>query len=170
MQTKVTVLGMGYVGNAIPVSAVIAIVVIVLGHILLSRTLFGRHVYALGGNPEAARLSGINTQKVRLLVFTLSGALAGIAAVLQMSKLVSGQPTVGQGYELTAIAAVVVGGTSLFGGSGNVIGTVIGALIIQVISMGLDLHQISAFWQQIVTGAIILIAVLLDEGLRRRRG
>ena len=168
LQNKFTVLGMGYVGNAVPISAVIALVVIVLGHILLSRTLFGRHVYALGGNPEAARLSGINVQRVRLLVFTLSGLLAGVAAVLQMSKLVSGQPTVGQGYELTAIAAVVVGGTSLFGGSGNVIGTVIGALIIQVISMGLDLHQISAFWQQIVTGAIILIAVLLDEVLRRR--
>lgn len=169
LQDKFTILGMGYLGP-IPVSALIALIVIIAGHILLSRTLFGRHVYALGGNPEAARLSGINIERVRLLVYTLSGTLAGIAAILLMSKLVSGQPTAGVGFELYAIAAVVVGGTSLFGGSGSVIGSVIGALIIGVINLGLDLHGISSFWQEIVTGAIILIAVLLDEVLRRKRG
>jgi ribose transport system permease protein len=169
IQTKFSFLGMGYVGPA-PVSALIAIVVIVLAHILLTKTVFGRHVFALGGNAEAARLSGVNVNKIRVLVFTISGGLAGLAAILMMSKLLSGQPTAGQGYELYAIAAVVVGGTSLFGGSGSIMGTVIGALIIQVISMGLNLHDISSFWQQIVTGAIILVAVLLDEVLRRRRG
>ncbi len=142
IQTKFTVLGMGYVGP-VPLSALVALVVIIAGHLLLSRTLFGRHVYALGGNAEAARLSGINVERVRLLTFTLSGTLAGIAAILLMSKLVSGQPTAGQGYELYAIASVVVGGTSLFGGSGSVIGSIIGALIIGVINMGLDLHGIS---------------------------
>jgi len=169
LQNKFTALGMGYLGP-IPVSALVALVVVLLGHFLLTRTVFGRHVYALGGNAEAARLSGVNVERVRLLVFTLSGALSGIAAILLMSKLVSGQPTAGQGWELYAIAAVVVGGTSLFGGSGSVIGSVLGALIIGVINMGLDLHGISAFWQQIVTGAIILIAVLLDEVMRRRSG
>jgi len=167
-------LGTGYIPDGspygIPISAIIAIVVIVAAHLLLSRTIFGRHVYALGGNAEAARLSGVNIDRVKLLVYTLSGLLSGIAAILLMSKLVSGQPTAGQGYELYAIAAVVVGGTSLFGGSGSVIGSVIGALIIGVINMGLDLHQVSAFYQQIVTGAIILIAVLLDNVLRRRAG
>jgi ribose transport system permease protein len=173
LQNKFTVLGMGYVGPSaygIPVAAVIAVVVIIAAHLLLSRTIFGRHVYALGGNTEAARLSGVNVDRVKLLVYTLSGLLSGVAAILLTSKLVSGQPTAGQSYELYAIAAVVVGGTSLFGGSGSVIGSVIGALIIGVINMGLDLHGISAFYQQIVTGAIILIAVLLDNILRRRAG
>lgn len=169
LQNKFTMLGMGYAGP-FPISAVIALIVVIVGHTLLTRTVFGRHVYAIGGSAEAARLSGINVEKVRLKVFTLSGTLAGIAAVLLMSKLVSGQPTAGQGYELFAIAAVVVGGTSLFGGSGSVIGSAVGALIIGVINMGLDLRGISAFWQQIVTGFIILIAVLLDEVLRRRQG
>lgn len=169
LQHKFTMLGMGYAGN-IPISALIALAAVVAGHLLLTRTVFGRHVFALGGNAEAARLSGVNVAKVRVSVFTISGTLAGVAAILLMSKLVSGQPTAGQGYELYAIAAVVVGGTSLFGGSGSVVGSAIGALIIGVINMGLDLHGISAFWQQIVTGAIIFIAVLLDEVLRRRQG
>lgn len=169
LQQKFTWLGMGYLGP-VPASALLALIVVIVGHILLTRTIFGRHVYALGGNAEAARLSGVDVNRVRVSVFTISGALAGIAAVILMSKLVSGQPTAGQGYELYAIAAVVVGGTSLFGGSGSVVGSAIGALIIGVINMGLDLHGISAFWQQIVTGAIIFVAVLLDEVLRRRAG
>lgn len=169
LQYKFTFLGMGYMGPA-PVAAVIMLAVVILGHILLTRTIFGRHVYAVGGNSEAARLSGVNVGAVRLSVYTLSGATAGIAAILLMSNLTSGQPTAGQGYELYAIAAVVVGGTSLFGGSGSIVGTAIGALIIGVIRMGLNLHGISDFWQQIVTGAIIFLAVLLDEVLRRRQG
>lgn len=169
LQQKFTVLGMGYLGP-IPISALVALIIVVLGHVLLTRTVFGRHVYALGGNAEAARLSGVNVQRVRILVYTISGTLAGVAAILLMSKLVSGQPTAGQGYELYAIAAVVVGGTSLFGGSGSVVGSAIGALIIGVINLGLDLHGISAFWQQIVTGVIIFVAVFLDEVLRRRAG
>jgi ribose transport system permease protein len=169
LQHKFTVFGMGYMGP-LPISALIAFIVVILGHILLTRTIFGRHVFALGGNAEAARLSGVNVNKVRVSVFTISGLLAGLAGVLLTSKLVGGQPTVGQGFELYAIAAVVVGGTSLFGGSGSVVGSAIGALIIQVINMGLDLHGLSDFWQRIVTGAIIFLAVLLDEVLRRRKG
>ena len=167
LQHKFTWIAMGYAGP-IPIAALIAIVVIVVGHILLTRTVFGRHVYALGGNAEAARLSGVNVSKIRLLVYTIAGALAGLAAIILMSKLNSGQPTVGQGYELYAIAAVVVGGTSLFGGSGSVAGSAVGALIIGVINMGLDLHGISSFWQLVITGGIIFLAVLLDEVVRRR--
>jgi len=169
---KFTFLGMGYVGPGaaqVPVSALVALVVVILGAILLDKTAFGRHVRAVGGNEEAARLSAIPVAGVKLRVYTLSGALAGIAAILLMSKLVSGQPTAGQGYELYAIAAVVVGGTSLRGGSGSVVGSLIGALIIGVIDNGLDLHGVSAFWQQIVTGAIIFVAVLLDEVTQRRK-
>ena len=166
---KFTWIAMGFVGP-IPIAALIAFIVVIVGHILLSRTVFGRHVYALGGNAEAARLSGVDVSKVRIAVYTISGALAGLAAIILMSRLNSGQPTVGQGYELYAIAAVVVGGTSLFGGSGSVAGTAIGALIIGVINLGLDLHGISSFWQLMITGAIIFLAVLLDEVVRRRSG
>ena len=169
LQHKFTWIAMGYVGP-IPMVALIAFGVVVLGHVLLSRTVFGRHVYALGGNAEAARLSGVDIAKVRLCVYTISGFLAGVAAIILVSLLNSGQPTVGQGYELYAIAAVVVGGTSLFGGSGSVAGTAIGALIIGVINLGLDLHGISSFWQLMITGAIIFLAVLLDEVVRRRHG
>lgn len=167
LQHHFTMLGMGYAGP-LPIPALIALIVVAVGHVLLTRTVFGRHVYALGGNAEAARLSGVNVSKVRVCVFTISGTLTAVAAVILMSRLVSGQPTAGQGYELYAIAAVVVGGTSLFGGSGSVVGSAIGALIIGVINMGLNLHGVSSFWQNIVTGAIIFVAVLMDELLRRR--
>jgi ribose/xylose/arabinose/galactoside ABC-type transport system permease subunit len=169
LQKDFTFLGMGYVGP-VPLSAAILLGVVILGHVLLTRSIFGRHVYAVGGNAEAARLSGVNVPGVRVSVFTISGALAGLAAIIQMSKLSSGQPTAGQGYELDAIAAVVVGGTSLFGGSGSVVGSAIGSLIIGVIHQGLNLHDISNFWQQIVIGSMIFLAVLLDELLRRRAG
>jgi ribose transport system permease protein len=169
LQHKFTWIAMGYAGP-IPIAALIALVVVILGHILLTRTVFGRHVYALGGNPEAARLSGVDVAKIRVCVYTISGALAGLGAIVLTSRLNSGQPTVGQGYELYAIAAVVVGGTSLFGGSGSVAGTAIGALIIGVINLGLDLHGISSFWQLMITGTIIFLAVLLDEVVRRRSG
>lgn len=162
LQNRFTMLGMGYVGP-IPLSALAALAAVLIGHLLLSRTMFGRHVYALGGNPEATRLSGINVKKVKLQVYMLSGLLSGVAGVLLMSKLVSGQPTAGQGYELYSIAAVVLGGSSLFGGQGSIPGSAIGALIIGIIDMGLDLHGVSSYWQQIVTGALILLAVLLDQ-------
>ncbi len=168
LQNQFTMIGMGYIGP-IPISAFIALLIIVAAHIVLSRSLFGRHVYVVGANREAARLAGINVERTLLWVYTISGLLSALAAIILMSKLVSGQPTAGQGYELYAIAAVVVGGVSLFGGTGNIIGSAIGALIIATINMGLDLHGISAFWQQIVTGGLILFAVLIDETVRRRK-
>lgn len=169
LQNKFTMIGMGYVGP-VPISAFIALLIILVAHIVLSRSTFGRHVYVVGANREAARLAGINVERTLLLVYTISGLLSALAAIILMSKLVSGQPTAGQGYELFAIAAVVVGGVSLFGGTGNVVGSAIGALIIGTINMGLDLNGISAFWQQIVTGGLILFAVLIDDLVRRRKG
>ncbi|HEV2474272.1 MAG TPA: ribose ABC transporter permease [Chthonomonadales bacterium] len=169
---RFTFLGMGYTGIGplkAPVSSIAAIVTVAIGAVMLDRTSAGRHIRAIGGNEEASRLSAIPVGRVKLLVYSLSGALAGLAAVLLMSKLSSGQPTAGMGYELYAIAAVVVGGTSLRGGAGSVQGSLIGALIIGLIDNGLDLHDVSSFWQQIVTGLIIFVAVLLDEVTRRRR-
>jgi ribose/xylose/arabinose/galactoside ABC-type transport system permease subunit len=168
---RFTFLGMGYVGPPraqAPVSALIALAAVVAGSVVLDRTAFGRHVRAVGGNEEAARLSAVPVARVKLAVYGISGALAGVAGIVLMSKLVSGQPTAGQGYELNAIAAVVVGGTSLRGGAGSVVGTLVGALIITVINNGLDLNGVSSFWQLIVTGGLIFAAVLLDEVTRRR--
>lgn len=166
LEHQFTMLGMGYVGP-LPLSALVALIAVFIGHVLLTKTRFGRQVYALGGNAEATRLSGVNVKRIELSVYLMSGLLSGLAAILLMSKLVSGQPTAGEGFELYSIAAVVLGGTSLFGGQGSVLGSTIGALIIGIISMGLDLHGVSSFWQQIVMGLLILLAVLLDQITRR---
>lgn len=131
-------------------------------HILLSRTILGRHIYAVGGNPETARLCGIKITLVLLLAYTFSGAMAGLGGVLQASQLKSGSPTYGAMYELYAIAAVVVGGTSLRGGEGRVFGTLIGALIIAVIQNGMNLTGTESYRQKVILGLVILGAVLLD--------
>jgi ribose transport system permease protein len=120
-------------------------------------------VYATGGNAEAARLSGVNTDRIQLLVYTVSGAMAAVAGVILTSRLDSAQPTAGGGYELDAITAVVLGGTSLSGGRGWIFGTLVGALLIGVLNNGLNLMGVSAFYQQVVKGAVILLAVLLDR-------
>jgi ribose transport system permease protein len=133
------------------------------GHVVMTRMTLGRYVYAIGGNAEAARLSGVPVRRVLLLVYALSGGLAGLAGIVMASRLKSGSPTYGKEYELYAIAAVVVGGASLAGGEGRVLGTLIGALIIGVIKNGMNLTGVSPFRQDVVFGAIILGAVLLDR-------
>ena len=138
-----------------------------LAHVVMTRMVFGRYVYAVGGNAEAARLSGVPTRRVLLLVYTVCAALAGLGGVVMASQLKSGAPTYGQMYELYVIAAVVVGGTSLSGGRGNVLGTLIGAFIIAVIQNGMNLTGLESYTQKIVLGLVILMAVLLDR-LRRR--
>jgi ribose transport system permease protein len=130
---------------------------------LLTKTVFGRHVYATGGNAEAARLSGVKTDRVQIMVYTISGAMAAAAGIILMSRLDSAQPTAGAGYELDAITAVVLGGTSLSGGRGWIFGTLVGALLIGVLNNGLNLMGVSAFYQQVAKGAVILLAVLLDR-------
>lgn len=156
-------LGGGYLARVIPLPVVWMLVLFAILWFVLDRTVFGRHVYATGGNPEAASLSGVNVDRVQILVYTLSGLTAAVAGVILTSRLGSAQPTAGAGYELDAITAVVLGGTSLAGGRGWIFGTLLGALLIGVLNNGLNLIGISAFYQQVIKGSVILLAVLLDR-------
>jgi ribose/xylose/arabinose/galactoside ABC-type transport system permease subunit len=148
---------------SIPIPVIIFIIVVFIGSFLLSKTVFGRHVYATGGNKTAAELSGIITSRVIILGYSIAGFLAGLAGIVLSSRVMSGSPSTGQGYELDAIAAVVIGGTRLTGGVGTIFGTIIGALIIGVMNNGLDLLNVSSYLQQIVKGLIILLAVMIDR-------
>jgi len=151
---------------AVPNLVIVALLIVVLGHILITRTNFGRYVYAIGGNEEAARLSGISVSSVKLRIYALCGALAGLSGMLLSTRLASGDPKSGAMFELNAIAAVVLGGTSLAGGSGTVLGTLIGALVIGVLDNGLILLNVSAFYQMVAKGFVILGAVILDQVTR----
>ena len=155
-------IGTGYLFNIIPLPVVYMIILIIIFSFLLSKTKFGTYVYAIGGNREAARLSGVPIKKIEIIVFTLSGALAAFAGLVLCSRMYSGQPSVGSGYELDAIAACVLGGTSMAGGKGRISGTVFGAMVIGIISNGLNLIGVSSYWQLIIKGLIIACAVLLD--------
>ena len=148
---------------------VITLAVYLLGHFVLSRTKFGRYVFAIGGNQQAARLSGVNVRFHKAIVYTLSGVTSALAAVILTSRLNSAQPIAGLNYELDAIAATVIGGTSLTGGEGSLGGTLIGALIIGVLRNGLNLLNISSFLQQIVIGSVIIVAALVDAALKSHR-
>lgn len=132
-------------------------------YFLLKKTTFGRHVYAIGGNEEASRLSGLKVDQIKIYVYSLTGLLSALAGIILTSRLDSAQPNAGFTYELDAIAAVVLGGTSLAGGRGWIVGTIIGALIIGVLNNGLNLLNVSSFYQQVVKGMVILLAVLLDR-------
>nr|WP_170875184.1 ribose ABC transporter permease [Virgibacillus pantothenticus] len=155
-------IGKGYVFG-IPFPVIIMIVVFFSLFFVLRSTVFGRQVYAIGGNEEASKLSGIRADRVKIGVYSLTGMLSVLAGIIITSRLDSAQPTAGAMYELDAIAAVVIGGTSLSGGRGRIFGTLIGALIIGVIDNGLNLLNVSSFYQQIVKGLVILLAVLLDR-------
>lgn len=135
---------------------------VIFGWFLLANTRFGRHVYAVGGNREVARRAGIRTRQTIILGFMMSGLLSGLAGIISASRLDSGQPIIGQGYELSVIAATVLGGTSLFGGRGTIIGTIIGAFIIGVLHNGLDLLTITPYWQTTTIGGVVLLALVLD--------
>lgn len=147
----------------IPVPTLLFLIVFLILMILLQKTIFGRGVYAIGGNEEVARLSSVPTGKVKTGVYVISGIMSAFAGVILTSRLSSSQPTAGTGFELDAIAAVVIGGTSLAGGRGRIFGTLIGVLIIGVINNGLNIMGVSAFYQQFIKGLIILIAVILDR-------
>lgn len=154
--------GRGYF-LGIPVPAVTMILTFVVLFIILHKTPFGRKTYAIGGNEKAALISGIKVPKVKVMIYSLSGMLAALAGAILTSRLNSAQPTAGTSYELDAIAAVVLGGTSLSGGKGRIFGTLIGALIIGTLNNGLNLLGVSSFYQMVVKGIVILIAVLLDR-------
>jgi ribose transport system permease protein len=160
-------------GRVIPGFQVPNIVFIMFGaaiiaHLILSRTILGRYTFAIGSNEEATRLSGVNVAGWKTAVYTLGGFFAGLAGVLIASRLNSAQPALGSGYELDAIAAVVIGGTSLSGGEGSILGTVIGAFLISTLTNGLRILSVPQEWQMVVTGTIVILAVFLDI-LRRRR-
>jgi ribose transport system permease protein len=156
-----------FIGNGsilgVPLPIFIIIIVLLIAWYALNQTRFGRYVYALGGNEDSARLSGINTSKIKTLVYVISGITAAIAGIIVTSRIGSASPNAGVGFELDAIAAVVLGGTSLAGGEGKVTGTIIGALIIGVLNNGLNLMGVSPFYQAIAKGIVILLAVLLDK-------
>jgi len=158
-----SMLGGGYVAGLVPIPVVWMLIMFGLFAFLLKKTIFGRHVYATGGNEEAARLSGVKVDQIKLWVYTLSGAMSAMAGVVLTSRLNSAQPTAGSGYELDAIAAVVLGGTSLTGGRGWIFGTLMGALLIGVLNNGLNLLGVSSFYQQVIKGVVILLAVLIDR-------
>jgi len=141
----------------------IAAVIVLVFAVLLRKTRFGRYVYAVGGNEEAAKLSGLNVARVKRLVYLLSGMLAAVGGLIVTSRLNSATPIAGEGLELDSIAAVVIGGTSLAGGRGSVLGTVLGALIIGVLNSGLVIMGVDPFWQQVIKGFVILIAVMIDR-------
>jgi ribose transport system permease protein len=151
----------------IPNGVLILFVVAVASSLVLTRTALGRYTFALGSNEEAVRLSGVNTDFWKIIVYTVSGGICGIAGLIIASRLNSAQPALGQGYELDAIAAVVIGGTSLSGGRGTILGTIIGALIISVLTNGLRILSVAQEWQTVVTGVIIILAVYADI-LRRK--
>lgn len=155
-----------FMGIPVPVWISTFVVLIVL--FITKKTTFGRHIYAIGGNERAALLSGVNVSKVKWLVYGISGVMASIGGILVSSRLNSAQPNAGTSYELDSIAAVVIGGTSLSGGVGNITGTVIGAVIIGVLNNGLVLLNVSPFWQQVVKGLVILLAVIIDQKSKRK--
>jgi ribose transport system permease protein len=153
----------------VPAPVIIAALAYLAAHFVLTRTIFGRATYAIGGNEEAARLSGVQVRFHKTIVYGVSGLTAGLAAVILTARLNSAQPTAGAMYELDAIAATVIGGSSLLGGEGTLVGTLIGALIMGVLRNGLNLLDVSAFVQQVVIGLVIIGAVLVDLSLKRRR-
>jgi ribose/xylose/arabinose/galactoside ABC-type transport system permease subunit len=152
----------------IPIPVVIMVIVAIAAHIFLSRMGTGRHIYFTGSNTEAALLSGINVNRVKVLVFVICSALAGLEAVIEVSRMSTALPAAGLGYELTAIGAVIIGGASFLGGEGTILGTLLGATLLGLIANGLILLGVSAYWQTVFSGSIIILAVTLDMWRQRR--
>ncbi len=151
----------------IPVPAIIGVVVVIITWFILSRTVFGRSLYAVGGNREAARASGIDVDRIKILVYGLSGLYCGIGGLVLVGRMNSANALMAEGIELQTIAAVVIGGTNLFGGRGSVFGTLVGAILMGVLSNGLNLLNVQPFWQRVVNGVLIIAVVVFDQWRRR---
>ena len=162
LSEEYTAIGGGMLFGEIPYPVVIFLIVIVVGVLFLRYSKFGRHVYAVGGNEQSAKVSGINVKRVKLIVYMIAGFVSALSGIIISSRVMTGSPSAGEGYEMDAITACVIGGASLSGGEGSVVSTVIGALIVGVLNNGLDLLKVSSYWQQIVKGIIIIAAVLID--------
>ncbi|MDO4312207.1 MAG: ABC transporter permease [Eubacteriales bacterium] len=155
--------GQGYVLSVIPIPVIVMVVILIIAGIFITKTVFSRYIYAVGGNEECAKLSGINVNKVKIVVYSLSGLSAAIAGIILTMRLASGQPTLGEGLEMDAIAACVLGGTSLSGGKGFLFGTIIGSIFLTTLSNGLNLMGVSSYMQQVLKGLIIIAAVCMYE-------
>ena len=162
LRTEFLTIGKGSIAG-IPIPTLILVVVFILGSIMLTKLKFGRYVYAVRGNENAAMVSGINVKRIKMMVYVLSGIACGIAAIILTARVSAGLPQAGESYELDAIAATVIGGTSLSGGRGRLWGTIVGAVLLGIVNNGLDLLNVSSFYQQIVKGLIILGAILIDS-------
>lgn len=162
LPNSVKFLGQGYIG-VIPVPILIAIAVVFIGWFILNKSYIGRYFYAIGSNEEGARLSGINTKKIKTIAYTLSGFLSGLAAIIMMGRINSGSPVVGRGFEMDVLTAAVLGGISISGGEGKVFGAIIGALIIGVLSNGLIILNVSEYYQMIVKGLVLALAIAFDS-------
>ncbi len=160
-------MGNGYL-SGVPIPVLVMLIVYLVAWFILERTRYGRHVYAVGGNPQAARLAGVRVNRVTTSVYVIAGACAGLAGVIFAARVISAQPTAGTGYELDAIAAVVLGGTSLAGGRGRIVGTLIGSVILGVLSTGLILLNVPFFTQLLIKGVVIIVAVAIDS-LKQRQ-
>lgn len=154
----------------LPWPVIIALVLGIIGHIVLTQTTFGRAIFAIGGNKETARLSGIKVKRTTMIVYTLSGMAAGISGILMASRLGSALSNSGMGWELNVIASVIIGGTSMFGGAGSILGSVIGAVLMTTVTNGMAMLKVSVYLQKVVIGAVILIAVGIDQYNRKRSG
>lgn len=168
MNEQFNFIGNGYLGP-IPLPVIYTLIFLITMYILMNKTKFGRYVYAVGGNRDAARFSGINIKKIEIIVYTIIGFLSGFSGIVLCARMYSGQPTVGVGFELDAIAACVLGGTSMMGGIGKIGGTVLGVLVIGVLNNGLNLLNINSFWQLIAKGVVILLAVYVDILKKKKR-
>lgn len=167
MPASFIALGSGTFGP-VPIAIIVLVIVALAGHVVLSRTRLGAYAYAIGSNPDAARLSGVDVRKYLILVYALCGLLAGLGGLVLAGRISIGAPASGLGYELDVIAACVIGGTSLFGGEGTILGTIIGTFLIGIVRNGSDLLNVSNFYQQVIIGVIIWIAVMYDR-IRARR-
>ncbi len=163
-----SVLGTVVPGFAIPNAVLILFGAAIVASLILTKTVLGRYAFALGSNEEAVRLSGVNTDRWKIAIYSLTGLFSGLAGVLIASRLNSAQPALGQGYELDAIAAAVIGGTSLSGGEGSILGTIIGAFIISTLTNGLRIMSVPQEWQTVITGGIVVVAVYLDIARRKK--
>lgn len=160
-------IGIGRVGS-IPIPVLILIVLIIIFYFVLNHTVYGRYIYAIGGNKESAALAGIPVDKIIIITYTISGMLTGLAAVILSARMGSGQPTAGTGFEMSVIAAVIIGGVSLSGGRGSLGGAMIGVMTLYVLTNGMVLMDVSSFWQDIMRGALIILAVYVDEKRKLR--
>ena len=153
----------------IPNVVILSLVLAVIAHFVLSRTTYGRKVYAIGGNSDTARYAGINVELITASVYVICGVMAALSGIMTAARMESGQPSVGDGTEMTVITAVIIGGTSLNGGAGTILGTVLGALLMNVLSSGMNLVGVSAYWQKFVMGLVIILAVAFDQYQRSKR-